>query len=542
MRQRGPTTKAESELIASLPVDVSNRGRPDNHPVATPAPALTSSSNPSRQSGSEKLGPATRKPELGLKISPNMPGEANNSPSSPSKPNSSRRRRNHKRNTSTQVLHDKQEATPHPDERIPSPLVPSEISQTAAPKETPPHLLNSAIAAVQIEAEVKSEDPIDSLVEHVRSMAMEKHRPDSPSGHIDWAGIDDDDSLPDLEDWGFSSKTVNNELNTSVKVPAVAEPLVTQESKISEPISSTEVIDDIARKSEKGTESENCPASPVVKKERRRERGSRKGDKRGRNGQTGGTTIASQSGPSPPKKSLAERLSSPVRHVGSQPRGHLKQIPPTAHSSSPLKSTNGLPSTHSPSNSVSSTRIDTSPVRNRPASPQSSDTAVASSSPERKDLVLEKLAMDTVNEVVKTTELPPSGAFDWAEEPLEPIPSQTKTGGGLEVEIQPPTPLEEISKRETRPQVASSRLPRHQRPMSTDITQRNRRERSPHKAHNAKNHSTPNATPAPDNTRARAPRTSRPMLRPDAFAMLSRNLRDSPSPRRHESPNPPAST
>ena len=44
---------------------------------------------------------------------------------------------------------------------------------------------------------------IDALVERVRASAMANHRPGTPGSHIDWA--DDDDSLPDLNDWGIQS-------------------------------------------------------------------------------------------------------------------------------------------------------------------------------------------------------------------------------------------------------------------------------------------------------------------------------------------------
>ena len=46
---------------------------------------------------------------------------------------------------------------------------------------------------------------IDALVERVRAVAMD-NRPSTPGSHIDWAG-DDDDSLPDLNDWGVNTAT-----------------------------------------------------------------------------------------------------------------------------------------------------------------------------------------------------------------------------------------------------------------------------------------------------------------------------------------------
>ncbi|KAI0248704.1 hypothetical protein BJV78DRAFT_775671 [Lactifluus subvellereus] len=49
----------------------------------------------------------------------------------------------------------------------------------------------------------KAKTNIDSLVEHVRALAMDHNRPSTPGSHIDWAG-DEDDSLPDLDDWGVA--------------------------------------------------------------------------------------------------------------------------------------------------------------------------------------------------------------------------------------------------------------------------------------------------------------------------------------------------
>lgn len=47
---------------------------------------------------------------------------------------------------------------------------------------------------------------IDALVERVRAVAMDSNRPTTPGSHIDWAG-DEDDSLPDLNDWGITTST-----------------------------------------------------------------------------------------------------------------------------------------------------------------------------------------------------------------------------------------------------------------------------------------------------------------------------------------------
>ncbi|EPQ59365.1 hypothetical protein GLOTRDRAFT_109649, partial [Gloeophyllum trabeum ATCC 11539] len=40
----------------------------------------------------------------------------------------------------------------------------------------------------------------------MRASVIAGNRPTTPGSHIDWAG-EDDDSLPDLDDWGYTTKT-----------------------------------------------------------------------------------------------------------------------------------------------------------------------------------------------------------------------------------------------------------------------------------------------------------------------------------------------
>ncbi|EMD40660.1 hypothetical protein CERSUDRAFT_80310 [Gelatoporia subvermispora B] len=89
------------------------------------------------------------------------------------------------------------------------PVAPSKPAPTLAPsflthraekptnREPPPHIHVSDVAPAHDVAH-----DVDALVEHVRSIAMD--RPHTPGSYIDWAG-DDDDSLPDLDDWGVTS-------------------------------------------------------------------------------------------------------------------------------------------------------------------------------------------------------------------------------------------------------------------------------------------------------------------------------------------------
>ncbi|TFK55854.1 hypothetical protein OE88DRAFT_666645 [Heliocybe sulcata] len=65
-------------------------------------------------------------------------------------------------------------------------------------RDVPPHLSAGA--------ETTSFDAsVHNLVEQMRASVI-SHRPTTPGSHIDWAG-DDDDSLPDLDDWGYTTKT-----------------------------------------------------------------------------------------------------------------------------------------------------------------------------------------------------------------------------------------------------------------------------------------------------------------------------------------------
>jgi hypothetical protein len=78
-----------------------------------------------------------------------------------------------------------------------SPSSPNGPPKASSSKDAPPHL-----SAGPTVTSFSTKTNIDSLVEHVRALAMD-HRPSTPGSHIDWAG-DEDDSLPDLDDWGVS--------------------------------------------------------------------------------------------------------------------------------------------------------------------------------------------------------------------------------------------------------------------------------------------------------------------------------------------------
>ncbi|RDX55718.1 hypothetical protein OH76DRAFT_764629 [Lentinus brumalis] len=137
---------------------------------------------------------------------------ATDSPVSATTPNRSRRKRSTNRSTlsiSSKKSPSTESSTDHlrPDK---SPLI---------SKDLPPHL------APPPPPETPSFDikhDINALVERVRAVAME--RPNTPGSHIDWAG-DEDDSLPDLDDWGVKSVT-NSTSNTSVDQPDLISPIL----------------------------------------------------------------------------------------------------------------------------------------------------------------------------------------------------------------------------------------------------------------------------------------------------------------------------
>lgn len=76
------------------------------------------------------------------------------------------------------------------------PAIESTSSAIAPRKDVPPHLVAAHDAEIR--------HGIDAMVERVRAVAMAENRPSTPGSHIDWAG-EEDDSLPDLDDWGVTT-------------------------------------------------------------------------------------------------------------------------------------------------------------------------------------------------------------------------------------------------------------------------------------------------------------------------------------------------
>ena len=131
------------------------------------------------------------------------------------------------------------------------------VPHTAPIKDTPPHLSNNNF---------DMRNNIDALVERVRAVAMAENRPSTPGSHIDWAG-DDDDSLPDLDDWGVSTTNSQSTHPAEMISPIIVDGLRPLPEPTSEPltppISRSEVISSESISDHNPAESDSSPASPL---------------------------------------------------------------------------------------------------------------------------------------------------------------------------------------------------------------------------------------------------------------------------------------
>lgn len=125
----------------------------------------------------------------------------------------------------------------------------STLSPSLPRKDVPPHL------ATAHEAEVRHD--IEALVERVRAVAMAENRPTTPGSHIDWAG-DEDDSLPDLDDWGVTTThiMVNGERDEGIS-PILGDTL----KQLPEPHSDAEHHNE-QEGQECDAQSDGCPQEP----------------------------------------------------------------------------------------------------------------------------------------------------------------------------------------------------------------------------------------------------------------------------------------
>ncbi|GJE84398.1 hypothetical protein PsYK624_004740 [Phanerochaete sordida] len=184
------------------------------NPSQDPQPPKASTRPKPARRGSEHKGPR-RGPSLTVDSSVTSTSNPSTSPSVSPRTPSRRKRGNSKASQQSATA----PAAPVP----PVPRKPSLTSENGVvkekavpvPKDPPPHLAPPPPKPV---APFDIKHDIDALVERVRAVAMD--RPHTPGSHIDWAG-DDDDSLPDLDDWGVHPTTVSLDVE-SVSESSVA--------------------------------------------------------------------------------------------------------------------------------------------------------------------------------------------------------------------------------------------------------------------------------------------------------------------------------
>lgn len=614
---------------------VSARGALDISKSTPPPPPLPSASEKPGTGGNSV--PKNSAPPPKTREFPKVPNRPNltvdaqaaqssdsTSPLSPSKP--ARRRRNtHKRSASA--------AIPKPIPTALTDALPASPSVPLMPSSKDVPATNDEKAATPIVHVHDLRKEITDLVHHVRNMAIDGQ----PTTHIDWAG-EDDDSLPDLDDWGISSKLASDVGETAANVTSKPEPIAQTLPNASNesvpektvgkdaPVAQIVTVDGAQSSAESPTESSmsmTLSVPPPVKRTRERRRGNRRD--REKRASLAAQLNGSNDKQAPlvttttPKKSLLERISSPVRleppPLPESARG--PPVPDLAMSSSmsepnfsqrgslpprPL----GLPKKPLPPTKTLSSWRDNKGERPAPkeiGSPAQHVELVLngpkpSEPPKQRaegipSSMKEAVSTDSPNEPVQPTNVTPAEpkkeatpaanttSFDWSEEPaLAPAED-----GWPSVEVEPATPANDVAPvtppiantnitaastttpishspvpniTETKSNPSASPRFRSQRPLSGDNTPRPRRDRSPYKTHNPRNHSMPHAgagarsgsgssggsapgsrgspTSSPLGRPHRGQHASRPILRVDALAMISRSLRESTPPPRKESP------
>ena len=180
-----PPTNVPAPPIIRAPLDL-----PIPSPVPPASPSMSKAKATSRR-------PSRTVPSLVVDPSPPTPAGPSDTINTPRTPNRRNRSQQHKPTNPTSpdklAVPDIKPARP----RKSRPNVPPLLSS----KDAPPHLNTSAGPGT---ANFDMKHDIDALVERVRAVAMAENRPTTPGSHIDWAG-DEDDTLPDLDDWGVTT-------------------------------------------------------------------------------------------------------------------------------------------------------------------------------------------------------------------------------------------------------------------------------------------------------------------------------------------------
>ncbi|TFK43144.1 hypothetical protein BDQ12DRAFT_674475 [Crucibulum laeve] len=200
---RGSATAREPKAGGDARSDKADppREKPSSASTAKPS-VLSATTSTTEKNSSNSSNPSRPKPpsRRASRVIPVIAPPANSSSEthSPTTPRPQNRRRRSQAGKAALP----QIKPPAPDDNLLRPNRPrlGPVPHSAPVKDTPPHLANPPF-------DIRNN--IDALVERVRAVAMD-HRPSTPGSHIDWAG-DDDDSLPDLDDWGVTTATHTTE-------------------------------------------------------------------------------------------------------------------------------------------------------------------------------------------------------------------------------------------------------------------------------------------------------------------------------------------
>ncbi|KAH8106129.1 hypothetical protein BXZ70DRAFT_918325 [Cristinia sonorae] len=358
-------------------------------------------------------------------------------------------------------------------------------------KDIPPHL--ATVPDTPSSFDIKHS--VDALVERVRAVAMD--RPNTPGSHIDWAG-DEDDSLPDLDDWGVTSSTAGTAEATGSDVGAsrIISPILEDTLK---PLPS---LDDYPASTLANTDDHSSKDSP--KAEEIREGTSSKAD----------DTSEKQSTLPKPAAAANRIASSPPK---ANPKGLL-------HPSLPAK-----PNTPSEAGSKRSGRRQEPPKFK--ATDVSNDTATPT--------LLSRLNMDDDNSSSKDSS-PERGLAA----SMHAIPTSHSAPSDVSTHFVPHR-TSQFNPTHNRAHTVGARIAGHRQPFSPPgpsfsnhvASDGERPRRGDHTQH-ARTQSTPPTGPG---TAGNASRRTRPVITVDAISKLARTLGGQAAPPKRETP-PAAAT
>lgn len=494
---------------------------------AEPAPAQPSASSkhsrprPSRKASESK---ASRKPSLSVDPAASAPAtpNANGSNANLTSPHTpARRKRSHTHNrekshhpTNSSVLNvpnlPRKPSLTAPAEvntarsnggskaKAASPTAPTagSVPASAPSKDLPPHL---AAQSVNPQSDIKHD--IDALVERVRAGAMDSMRPHTPGSHIDWAG-EEDDSLPDLDDWGVTSSTATTTTTTTDSSKGHLDAIAPNANVISpilqdalKPLPSMHIVDgDVTTPSIKLHE--------VSEKERDLSIGDRTPR---RDADTDADTL-STGGVDGDVSDMSASVDG-----RSVPSPSLQAVTPTTHTSAVE-----------------------SPAVNGKSKTTSESPAVSSNTPAKKPLVSPKAVRAELSDLLSHTSVPsPSRSLTASIHALSPSPSSN----GL---LSPPPRVPSRGGTFSPSHARAQTVGRYGQDNYLSDSERIPRPNHPFAHGHGRNHSTPPAGSAGGGAHTRT--SSRPVISGDAISKLARTLGGAPLRKRETMTSPPAAT